>query len=289
MKNKKALDWLRVIIFTFLANLFAIVLLKIWPDNVYRNSLFTMCTPMAAHILTRVITREKATVKELMLPANLRGNIKYYLMSFGIPFLMFIISTIMLIVCFADGYDIKDCIIYNNADSFILAILINISTSFFMFYICLGEEYGWRAYLTPKLETLMPTPLALIVSGIIWGMWHAPIIKTGFNFGTGYKFFPYAGYAGMCLMCIFMGSFLTWVTKKTKSAYPSAIAHTAVDVIQIHNFLVPLKVIEKANEGGQYGYNFFMAFVSGHIIIGAVFFVMLCLDSRKKKTVPEQV
>lgn len=288
MKNKKALDWLRVLIFTFLANFFFIVLMKLCPDNIYRNSLLTMCTPMVAHILTRVITREKATVKELLLPANLRGNIKYYLLSVGIPCLIFVVSTIFLIIFFVDDYDIKDCLIYGNVDEFILGMLINISTSFFMFYICMGEEYGWRAYLTPKLETLMPTPLALIVSGIIWGMWHAPIIKTGFNFGTGYKFFPYAGYAGMCLMCIFMGAFFTWLTKKTNSAYPSAIAHTAIDTIQINTFFVPQKVMEKAIAGGQYGYNYFMVFSSGTVIVGAVFFVMLCIDSKKKKSLTEQ-
>lgn len=288
MKNKKAVDWLRILIFTFLANFLFIVLKKISPDNIYRQSLFTMCTPMIAHILTRVITREKATVKELLLPANLRGNVKYYLLSLGIPFLMFTISTVAIIIYFVDDYNIKDCLIYNNVDEFILSILINISTSLFMFYVCLGEEYGWRAYLTPKLETLMPEPLALIVSGIIWGMWHAPLIKDGFNFGTGYKFFPYAGYIGMCFMCIFMGAFFTWVTKKTKSAYPSAIAHTAIDVIQINVFFVPQKIMEKAEAGGQYGYNFFMVFIFGMVIVGAVFFVLLCIDSHKEKTVSVQ-
>lgn len=288
MKNKKALDWLRVLIFTFLANFLFIALKKIFPDNIYRQSLFSMCTPMVAHILTRVITREKATVKELLLPANLRGNVKYYLLSLGIPFLMFIISTVAIIICFVDDYDIKDCIIYNNVDEFILGILINISMSLFTFYVCLGEEYGWRAYLTPKLETLMPEPPALIVSGIIWGMWHAPVIKDGFNFGTGYKFFPYAGYAGMCFMCIFMGAFFTWVTKKTKSIYPAAIAHTAIDLIQINVFFVPQKIMEKANSGGQYGYNYFMVFTSGMVIVGTVFFVMLCIDGKKKKSIPEQ-
>src|SRR5512140_2090449 len=40
---------------------------------------------------------------------------------------------------------------------------------------CFGEEYGWRGYLLPKLLPLGQWR-ALLVSGAIWGVWHAPVI-----------------------------------------------------------------------------------------------------------------
>ena len=41
-----------------------------------------------------------------------------------------------------------------------------------------GEELGWRGYmLTRMIAAGMPTPI--LVSGIIWALWHVPIILSG--------------------------------------------------------------------------------------------------------------
>jgi len=289
LKNKKLLDLLRVIIFTFLANFLFWLFMKMDSEAMLRNSFFLMYTPLMAHVLTRLVTRDKADVAELFLPANLRGNIKYYILSVTIPYLMFIISTILIIVFYSDGYNISDCPISENAGDFIITVFMVVGSSFFMFYTCLGEEYGWRAYLTPKLESLMPEPFALIVSGIIWGMWHALMIKDyGHNFGTEYKFFPYAGYIAMCISCIFLGAFFTWLTKKTKSVFPSAVAHTAIDAINITDFFISPDTSEKLSATGQNHFNSGCLMLAGPALVGAVFFVFLCIDSRKKKSLSEQ-
>lgn len=38
-----------------------------------------------------------------------------------------------------------------------------------------GEELGWRGYLLPKLLPL-GTRTALVLHGVIWGLWHAPLV-----------------------------------------------------------------------------------------------------------------
>ena len=38
-----------------------------------------------------------------------------------------------------------------------------------------GEEFGWRGYLLPKLLPL-GREKALVISGIIWGLWHLPFV-----------------------------------------------------------------------------------------------------------------
>ena len=41
-----------------------------------------------------------------------------------------------------------------------------------------GEEIGWRGYmLTRLIDAGVPAPV--IVSGLIWGLWHVPLIVTG--------------------------------------------------------------------------------------------------------------
>lgn len=44
----------------------------------------------------------------------------------------------------------------------------------------LGEELGWRGWLLPKLMPLGPVP-AIPVSGVLWGVWHAPLVLLGYN------------------------------------------------------------------------------------------------------------
>jgi uncharacterized protein len=51
----------------------------------------------------------------------------------------------------------------------------------FIAFLTLGEEYGWRGYLLPKLLPLGEVKAAVIV-GLIWGPWHAPILIAGLNF-----------------------------------------------------------------------------------------------------------
>lgn len=72
---------------------------------------------------------------------------------------------------------------------------------------------------------LMGKPAAILVGGILWGLWHAPLTISGHNFGTEYKGFPWLGIVLMCLYCIATNAVLTLLTEKTKSIYPACICH----------------------------------------------------------------
>ena len=44
-----------------------------------------------------------------------------------------------------------------------------------------AKELGWRGYLLPKLMPLGEKK-ALLISGLIWGLWHAPqVLKACFR------------------------------------------------------------------------------------------------------------
>ena len=105
------------------------------------------------------------------------------------------------------------------------AYLLQLAASVIVFFPAFGEEWGWRGYMMPKLLELMPKPAAIIVGGIIWGLWHAPLTIAGHNFGTDYPGYPFVGILMMCLFCVLMNCFLTLVTEKTKSIYPASFIH----------------------------------------------------------------
>jgi len=41
-----------------------------------------------------------------------------------------------------------------------------------------GEEYGWRGFLLPELTKLKGKLTATLITGVVWAIWHTPIIYT---------------------------------------------------------------------------------------------------------------
>ncbi|MFR3090703.1 MAG: CPBP family intramembrane glutamic endopeptidase [Eggerthella lenta] len=99
---------------------------------------------------------------------------------------------------------------------------LNIFTTF-------GEEWGWRGYLVPKTAARLRIVPTLLVTGVIWGLWHAPLTIIGHNYGVGYPGWPFAGIAAMCVFCIVLGIFLTYVTVRTGSCLAAAVGHGAIN------------------------------------------------------------
>jgi membrane protease YdiL (CAAX protease family) len=69
----------------------------------------------------------------------------------------------------------------------------------------LGEEYGWRGYLLPKLLPLGQVKAALIVAAI-WAPWHLPILLVGLNYGGEN---PFAVLAFMLALTVGLSLLLT--------------------------------------------------------------------------------
>jgi membrane protease YdiL (CAAX protease family) len=112
------------------------------------------------------------------------------------------------------------------AQSILVTPLIN---GFFTF----GEEFGWRAYLQPKLMPLGERATYLLM-GLIWGVWHWPVIAMGHNYGLYGLDYPGAPWAGMLAMVWFtlvLGTFLGWATLRGGSVWPAVIGHAAVNGI----------------------------------------------------------
>lgn len=87
----------------------------------------------------------------------------------------------------------------------------------------LGEELGWRGWLLPKLMPLGPVA-AIVISGVIWGLWHAPLILLGYNYPDAP---PWLGLTAMVGMCIVFGAVFGWLRLRSGSVWPPALAHAA--------------------------------------------------------------
>lgn len=200
-----------------------------------------MLIPAISVVITRLITKEG--FKNFGLKPHFKGNIRYYLMAwFGPPLIIFLGALIYFLV-FPSHFDPTMSVMaaqYQAQDidattQMLTGILIaqlliglfvgpalNIITT-------LGEEIGWRGYLLPKLMEIVTARKAIVISGVIWGLWHAPIIAQGHNYGLDYLFYPWGGILAMVVFCFFAGSFLSYLAIKTKSVLPAAIVHGALN------------------------------------------------------------
>ncbi|MFC0673962.1 CPBP family intramembrane glutamic endopeptidase [Brachybacterium hainanense] len=90
----------------------------------------------------------------------------------------------------------------------------------------LGEEIGWRGWLWPALKPL-GLPRAVALGGIIWSLWHLPIMLIGYNYPGA----PRAAAIAMFLVpCIAMNLLFGAITERAKgNPIPAAFAHAALN------------------------------------------------------------
>ena len=201
-----------------------------------------MFGPAIANVLTRFVTKEG---KEDLFLQPYFDNKRWlmYLAAWFLPGILTIVGLMAFFLLFPIFFDselsflseqISQTGSMNNPNpwviiaaqtfqAFLLAPMLNTVS-------CFGEEFGWRGYLQPKLMPLGGRK-AVLLTGLIWGVWHWPIILMGHNYGTDYFGAPFLGPLAMVWFTIALSVIFGWVTIKAASVWPAVIAHGAINGI----------------------------------------------------------
>ena len=89
-----------------------------------------------------------------------------------------------------------------------------------------GEEYGWRNYLVGALREVKFWKAALFI-GIVWGLWHFPLILMGHNYPNE----PQWGVLLMVVFCVLAGVLELYFVLKTKSMIVAAVMHGTINAV----------------------------------------------------------
>ena len=121
----------------------------------------------------------------------------------------------------AQGMTIQTLMLVQLAQSLTYAPFINA-------LLALGEEVGWRGALYPRLKERLGTTKGRLIGGLIWGVWHWPImILAGYNYGTNYWGAPVLGPLVFCVGCVAIGVLIDLLYEKTACIWIAALAHGA--------------------------------------------------------------
>jgi uncharacterized protein len=89
-----------------------------------------------------------------------------------------------------------------------------------------GEEFGWRGYLQLRLFARWPI-LAAISTGLIWGLWHLPVILRGYEMPGN----PMTVTAVFCVGTVLLSIIFGWLRRKSGSVWVTSLAHSATNAI----------------------------------------------------------
>lgn len=203
-----------------------------------------MATPALTVFLTRKATKDTAP---LPFSTSVRKNKKALAFSALLPAGAIFLGAVLFYLIFPDDLDYAGRFISENFSQFgaptdiqftipsmlVMGLIVYAVSAVAVpiWFICLGEDIGWQGYLLPLLCKKMPVRQAVLLTGTLWGLGHAPLIYWGFNYGTAYPGAPWGGIAMMVLVCMVMGIWMSYITLKSQNCMYAAVIHGAVNVI----------------------------------------------------------
>ncbi|MEL7647382.1 MAG: type II CAAX endopeptidase family protein [Sedimentibacter sp.] len=247
METKRIMTFLAVtFIITYFVEIFVIGRLAVSADPAIQTVFqflvaSVMLIPSVGVVITRIITKEG--FKNLWIKPNIKGNIKYYVFAWFGMIALTLIGAAIYFTVFPDKFDGNMTYLINmykstgqnvSAETLKSKMFIQVVMAIFLSPIlnalfCFGEEWAWRGYLLPKMMKKFKLLPMLLINGVIWGLWHAPLTALGHNYGLNYAWFPFAGIFAMCMFCIVLGTIFSYLTIKTKSCIPAVIAHGSLN------------------------------------------------------------
>ena len=237
--------WKTIILFLILlitlSSIAYYAILKLNPTSIYVGAL--MISPALAAFITLKIRKRPIS----SLPWNLK-ELKYLKLSYITPILYVSIAYVLIwLFGFGNLLNSERILQWSNElgiDSSNQTILI-ITMVFLLLTVgviknlgsTLGEEIGWRGFLIFELRKVMSFKSVAIVSGLIWAVYHFPIINL--MYGRGEHLLLHL--SAFTIMIIGVSVILAYYTFKSNSLWPAAMYHS-VHNIYIQKICTPLTI-----------------------------------------------
>jgi len=178
------------------------------------------------------------------------GGWKYQWLSYLLPLLIAFIAYLIIWVAGFGGWYNTEFVLqqmqdynlanWNTASLIIFHFFLTATYSFVLLLpSVLGEEIGWRGFLVPELARFMSFTNVALTSGLIWSVWHWPMMIKGF-YGNDvtplyYQLFFFT------LLIVSYSVIMTYLRFKTDSLWTAVIFHMGGNVF-LQKVFTPLTI-----------------------------------------------
>lgn len=218
MRMKEKIVWLYLVIVLLLANICWLIAYSNPEDD--GALLFIMIASFLPMVLTLIITKiTKEGWNDLGIQFGFKKGWQMYLVSiFGTLLMTYLANPFMLLL-------FKGQV----TSSFTPAALGEVALSTLLGIACfiemMGEELGWIGYVYPRLEKLTGSISALVLLGIIRGIYHLGILF--------YMDHPVVAFVEITLSNILLSPFMIYLFKRSGSVFPCTISHGIANLLPI--------------------------------------------------------
>ncbi|MFX0141507.1 MAG: CPBP family intramembrane glutamic endopeptidase [Candidatus Hodarchaeota archaeon] len=159
---------------------------------------------------------------------NVKINPKWWLVIIFLYPVLFIVPFFIAVI--AGIYTPPD-MYFSQPWLVIVSIPINFAINFIG--APLGEEFGWRGYALPRFQARWNAFISSIVLGIIWGIWHLPLLIISTTSDLVISIVLYI------LMVILVSILYTWIFNNTKGNILGLIIFHTIENTMEGLFFVP--------------------------------------------------
>jgi membrane protease YdiL (CAAX protease family) len=169
---------------------------------------------------------------------------RWYFAALVIPFLVVALTSVGLRVL---GTSIDPGLLRGRISLIIVSFVKN-ADSYGVSIALIGggnEEPGWRGLALQKLQEQHTPVSATLILGVVWALWHLPLLATGATEFHGLaSFVELAPTTGVRILNIVGVAFvLTWIYNATGSVMLATIAHTGFNAANSTLVPLPLEII----------------------------------------------
>jgi membrane protease YdiL (CAAX protease family) len=216
------------------------------------NTIF-ICSPALGNLAARWLTREGWGNNWLR--PNFRRGWRFYLAAWLLPALAVVVGGTVYYLLFPGNFDpslgpLQEMVAAQAPGVAVdpMVVLFTVAVQGLIFGLTvnalasLGEEFGWRAYLLQKLAARFSggetgegnfTPSgvrkAALLTGLIWGVWHWPLITLGTNYNPSHAGAIFLVPLVYLVFTTSLSVLMAWVTLRSGSVLPAAVAHGTVN------------------------------------------------------------
>jgi membrane protease YdiL (CAAX protease family) len=137
----------------------------------------------------------------------------------------------------------------------------------------LGEEVGWRGLLIPELLKITSFTKATLITGVIWAVWHYPVIIFAEYHSEAPLWFDLST---LTVSVLGLSVFVAWLRLKSGSIWPAVLWHGS------HNLFIQTVFLRMTTDTGLTEYfidDFGLGLVVTSLVLGFLFW-------KKRKELP---